>query len=170
MICRIFVLVQKDSNAKKESFCCTQPYRLVTKYTTHNRKSKKESQSFFISTIFWFPELTLLKSKKMRRFFFKTQLGEVFFFDSWICVFFFWRKNPSYLFVKKEYGEIPTIYCPCVPSCYTSWCHRKHLDRSFLHKHLSSLLLQELVDEREGKRMFDNRVRISSVQYRRPQR
>jgi hypothetical protein len=44
----IFVLVQKDSNAKKKSICCTEPYSSLTKFTTQNRKSKKENQSFFI--------------------------------------------------------------------------------------------------------------------------
>jgi hypothetical protein len=52
----IFVLVQEDSNVKKESFCCTEPERLFTKFTTQNRKSKKENPSFFIATILCFPE------------------------------------------------------------------------------------------------------------------
>jgi len=59
MICWIFVLVQKDSNAKKESFCCTEPSRLFTKFTTQNRKSKNEHQSFFVATILCFPEIAL---------------------------------------------------------------------------------------------------------------
>jgi len=42
----IFVLVQKDSNDKKESFSYTDPKRLLTKFTTRNRKNKKENQSF----------------------------------------------------------------------------------------------------------------------------
>ena len=36
-----FVLVQKDSNPKKESFYWTEPYRFLTKFTTQNRKKKK---------------------------------------------------------------------------------------------------------------------------------
>jgi hypothetical protein len=36
MIHGIFFLVQKESNAKKESFCCTEPYRLFAKFTTQN--------------------------------------------------------------------------------------------------------------------------------------
>jgi hypothetical protein len=59
----IFVLVQKDSNAKKESFCCTEPYKLFTKFTTRNRKRKKENQSFFIETILCFPELSVRANK-----------------------------------------------------------------------------------------------------------
>ena len=52
----IFVLVQKDSNVKKESFCCTEPSRLFTKFTTQNRTSKKRKSKFFIATILCFPE------------------------------------------------------------------------------------------------------------------
>jgi hypothetical protein len=36
MIDRNFVLVQKESNAKKESYCCSEPQRLFTKFTTKN--------------------------------------------------------------------------------------------------------------------------------------
>jgi hypothetical protein len=43
----IFVMVQKDSNAKKEGYCCMEPERLFTKFTTLNKKSKKENRSFF---------------------------------------------------------------------------------------------------------------------------
>jgi len=46
MIDRIFVLVQEDSNAKKESYCCTEPSRLFTKFTTQKKKSKKEIKNF----------------------------------------------------------------------------------------------------------------------------
>ncbi len=42
----IFVLVPKDSNAKKEIYCSEEPWRLITKFTTQKRKSKKENASF----------------------------------------------------------------------------------------------------------------------------
>jgi hypothetical protein len=32
----IFVLVQKGSNAKKESYCCTEPEKDWAKFTTQN--------------------------------------------------------------------------------------------------------------------------------------
>jgi hypothetical protein len=56
MVDGILFLVQKGSNAKKESFCCTEPERLFTKFTTQNRKATKRKSKFFISTILCFPE------------------------------------------------------------------------------------------------------------------
>jgi hypothetical protein len=40
----------------KRKFCCTEPDRLLTKFTTQNQKNKKENQSFFIVTILYIPE------------------------------------------------------------------------------------------------------------------
>ena len=56
LVSRIFVLVQKDSNAKKEIYCSAEPQRLFTKFTTQKRKRKKENASFFIATILCFPD------------------------------------------------------------------------------------------------------------------
>jgi hypothetical protein len=51
----IFVLVQKDCNAKKASFAA-RTLKDSLPFTTRNRKSKKEIQSVFITTILCFPE------------------------------------------------------------------------------------------------------------------
>jgi hypothetical protein len=40
---------KKTSNVKKESFCCTEPERVLPKFTTQTSKSKKENQNFFIA-------------------------------------------------------------------------------------------------------------------------
>jgi len=56
MIHGIFILVQKESNTKKESFCCAEPERLFTKFTTQNKKEQKKKSKLLISTILCFPE------------------------------------------------------------------------------------------------------------------
>ena len=40
----ILVLVQKDSNVKRESYCCTELERLFTKFITENKEIIKENQ------------------------------------------------------------------------------------------------------------------------------
>jgi len=43
----IFVLVQKDSNAKKEIYCCTEPKKIGPHLPlTQNNENKKRKSSF----------------------------------------------------------------------------------------------------------------------------
>jgi hypothetical protein len=53
----IVVLVQqkKGSDAKEESYCCTEPLKDWTKFTTHNNEKQKRN-SVFSSRQFCFPE------------------------------------------------------------------------------------------------------------------
>ena len=59
----ILVLIQKGSNAKKESNWCAEPKRLYTNFSNENKERKRENQSFFIATILCFPDLTIDASK-----------------------------------------------------------------------------------------------------------
>ncbi len=48
----ILVLVQKDSNAKNESFCFHGTLKIVTKFTTQNKiEQKRKSKFFYISIV-----------------------------------------------------------------------------------------------------------------------
>jgi len=49
-----FVLVQKGSIAKKESYCCMEPQKM----TTQNNEKQKKKIKFLISTILCFPDLS----------------------------------------------------------------------------------------------------------------
>jgi hypothetical protein len=42
----VFVLVQKGSNAKEESYCCTEPDKIGPSLPLKTMKSKKEHQVF----------------------------------------------------------------------------------------------------------------------------
>jgi hypothetical protein len=51
---RNFVLVQTNSNDNKESYCCTEPSRLLTKFTTEVLKTEKQKRKskLFLSGLF----------------------------------------------------------------------------------------------------------------------
>jgi uncharacterized ion transporter superfamily protein YfcC len=55
MVWWIFVLVQKVSNTKKESYYYTEPKKDWTKFTTQKNENQKRKSSFFIATIMFFP-------------------------------------------------------------------------------------------------------------------
>jgi hypothetical protein len=48
----IFIVVQKESNSKEESFSSTEPDRLITKFTTQIKKVTKLKIKVFLRKIF----------------------------------------------------------------------------------------------------------------------
>jgi len=59
MIHVILLQYKKDSNAQKESYCCTEPSKIAQSLPLKTMKSKKEKSSFLLSTILFFPEKSL---------------------------------------------------------------------------------------------------------------